>query len=49
MQISISLQERFGKLWFFEGLKMCQNLDANMEGFCLYYFGDEVTKSLLHI
>ena len=26
MQISISSQERFGKLWFFESLKTCQNL-----------------------
>ena len=33
MQISLSLQERFGKLWLLEGLKTCQNLDANMEGF----------------
>ena len=34
MQISMSLQERFGKLWLFEGLKTCQNFDTNMEGFC---------------
>ena len=33
MQISISLQEIFGKLCLFEGLKTCQNLDANIKGF----------------
>ena len=34
MQSSILLLERFTKLSWFECLKMCQTLDANMEGFC---------------
>ena len=33
MEISIALQETLRKLWKFEVLKICQKLDANMEGF----------------